>query len=98
MAKHESSLLADVLGSSTAGVIARFICHPIDTVKSRKQSGFRHFATGQTTASVLRDIFKLEGVSGLYRGFGAVVVGGTPGVCSYLTSYEVGWRRQSDFK
>lgn len=29
-----------------------------------------------------------EGVRGLYRGFGAVIVGGTPGTCLYLTTYE----------
>ncbi|CAN0310423.1 unnamed protein product, partial [Scytosiphon promiscuus] len=29
-----------------------------------------------------------EGVSGLYRGVGAVVVGGVPGTCIYLTTYE----------
>ena len=65
-----------VLGSASAGLIARVICHPIDTVKSRLQAGQSAFRS-------------LEGVSALYRGLGAVVVGGVPGVCIYLTSYEV---------
>eukprot|EP00903_Cladosiphon_okamuranus_P019808 g18206.t1 len=29
-----------------------------------------------------------EGVGGLYRGIGAVMVGGVPGMCLYLTTYE----------
>lgn len=31
---------------------------------------------------------RAEGVGGLYRGVGAVVVGGVPGTCIYLTTYE----------
>lgn len=66
-----------VLGSATAGLVARLVCHPIDTVKSRLQagqaSGFRSF----------------EGVRHLYKGVGAVIVGGVPGVCIYLTSYDI---------
>lgn len=31
---------------------------------------------------------RAEGVGGLYRGIGAVLVGGVPGMCLYLTTYE----------
>lgn len=65
-----------ILGSATAGLIARVICHPIDTIKSRLQAG----------QSALRS---LEGIGALYRGIGAVLIGGVPGVCIYMTSYEV---------
>lgn len=65
-----------LLGSATAGLVARVICHPIDTVKSRLQAGQSAFRS-------------LEGIGALYRGLGAVVVGGVPGVCIYMTSYEV---------
>jgi solute carrier family 25 (mitochondrial citrate transporter), member 1 len=65
-----------ILGSATAGLIARVICHPIDTIKSRLQAG----------QSAVRS---LEGFGALYRGIGAVLVGGVPGVCIYMTSYEV---------
>ena len=33
--------------------------------------------------------FRTEGVRGLYRGFGAILVGGTPGTMLYLCSYEL---------
>ena len=65
------------LGSATAGLVARVICHPIDTVKSRLQAGQSAFRAQ-------------EGIRALFRGLGAVVVGGVPGVCIYMTSYEVG--------
>ncbi|CAM9195261.1 unnamed protein product, partial [Discosporangium mesarthrocarpum] len=80
-------LLETCLGSSTAGFVARVFCHPLDTSKARLQGpngqGFRN------TLHVLRVTLAEEGVWGLYRGFVAVAVGGTPGTCIYLTTYEV---------
>jgi hypothetical protein len=39
---------------------------------------------------------KTEGISGLYRGFSTVIVGGTPGTIIYLCSYEIFKERLSD--
>ena len=33
--------------------------------------------------------FRTEGIRGLYRGFGAILVGGTPGTMIYLCSYDI---------
>ena len=30
-----------------------------------------------------------EGIAGLYRGIGAVTIGGVPATCLYFTTYEV---------
>jgi len=38
---------------------------------------------------VLFRTFQGEGFKGLYRGFGAVIVGGTPGTVMYLCGYEI---------
>ena len=73
------TFLPTVLGSATAGLVARVLCHPVDTVKSRLQSG---------QAAGMR-AFDWREVRALYRGIGAVVVGGVPGVCLYMTSYEI---------
>ncbi|CAN0048163.1 unnamed protein product, partial [Choristocarpus tenellus] len=79
-------LLETCLGSATAGFASRVICHPLDTLKARLQGPqgdcFRN------TLHVLRVSMAEEGLRGLYRGFGAVAVGGTPGTCLYLTTYE----------
>lgn len=68
-----------VLGSASAGLIARLACHPIDTMKSRLQAG--------QTVGIREPSFRE--LRALYRGVGAVVVGGVPGVCIYMTSYEM---------
>ena len=69
-----------IFGSASAGLIARVICHPMDTIKSKLQAGQSAFRS-------------IEGIGALYRGIGAVVCGGVPGVCIYMTSYEVSIRR-----
>jgi len=39
--------------------------------------------------SAIRMIAKDEGITGLYRGIGAVLLGGIPGTFLYLSGYEV---------
>jgi hypothetical protein len=80
-------LVSNILGSATAGLIGRSVCHPIDTAKSRLQS--LEYSNYKTTYSILRDTFREEGLRGWFRGYGAVTFGGIPGVCIYLTVYEV---------
>jgi hypothetical protein len=82
-----SDLKSNLLGSSTAGIIARLVCHPIDTVKSRLQSGKISF--GSDIIQTFRNNYKNEGITSLYRGLSATIFGGVPGVCIYLTSYDV---------
>jgi hypothetical protein len=113
---NDSSLIPNILGSATAGVISRLLTHPLDTAKSRLQAIYIDAPstatnsnlnkTGSAKASpffraatstnpyrgpldVLVQTFRTEGISGLYRGFGAVIVGGTPGTVMYLCGYEV---------
>lgn len=74
-------------GSSLSGLTARSLCHPLDTVKSRLQGpGGAQFSG---ISNCLRVTLAEEGLRGLYRGFGAVTVLGTPAVCMYITSYDV---------
>lgn len=87
------SLVANILGSGMAGIIARIFTHPLDTAKARLQAVYsskteekRHY---KGTWDVLKKTIHTEGFRGLYRGFGAVLVMGTPGTAIYLCSYEV---------
>jgi Mitochondrial carrier protein len=66
-------------------LVGRFFLHPVDTVKSRLQS---HDVRFKTIGSVFRAAAQTEGISGLYRGFTAILMGGIPGTCIYLTAYE----------
>jgi Mitochondrial carrier protein len=83
---------ADSLGltccaSAAAGIIGRVSCHPLDTLKARLQGPYGGELRGMSHA--FRRAMAEEGVSALYRGLGAAVVGGTPGTMIYLTSWAV---------
>ena len=80
------NLLSSLLGSATAGMVARFICHPIDTIKSKLQSGKVEY---NSFFSTVNTTFRKEGFRGFFKGVSAVMVGGIPGVSIYLTSYDV---------
>jgi len=102
MSSEESSqlrLLPTMLASAFAGGLARFPCHPIDTVKARMQvqtwgiDSVNSIAREQTIVyrnflDGLRTTWRLEGIRGLYRGFGPTVLGSMPASCLYFTTYE----------
>ena len=56
--------------SSAAGLVARAVCHPLDTAKARIQAPG---AAGEFTKTLatLRNTLRHEGIAGLYRGFAA---------------------------
>ena len=72
--QSSSSLLHDVLGSATAGIISRIMTHPLDTVKARLQAHSSAAYRGPIDA--LMQTYRREGMRSLYGGFGAVIVGG----------------------
>lgn len=86
----DKDLLPNALGSALAGIITRILTHPLDTAKARMQASHAPNVKPYTgTLDVLRRTFRGEGLVGLYRGFGAVIVGGTPGTILYLCSYDL---------
>jgi hypothetical protein len=97
-----SMMIPNALGSATAGIVSRLFTHPLDTAKARLQAVYNDAPsttskTGYTKTrnpyrgplDVLVQTARTEGLAGLYRGFGAVIVGGTPGTVLYLCSYEL---------
>jgi len=83
---NESSLAANAMASASAGMISRLLTHPLDTAKARLQAPRNVPYLG--IVDVLRQTTKAEGFTALYRGFGAIVVGGTPGTMAYLCGYD----------
>ncbi|RNE98174.1 mitochondrial carrier protein [Trypanosoma rangeli] len=87
----------DLLGAAVAGMMARLICHPLDTTKTVAFTGFcgEHgtldASRGKTTRNILwsstRSIYYQEGVAGFYRGVGVATLGSAPCVALYLTTY-----------
>ena len=81
-ASQPPTMLDDVLGSATAGIISRIFTHPLDTAKARLQ-GLPH-KEFRGPIDTLVQTYKREGFRALYGGFGAVIVGGTPGTISKM--------------
>ena len=81
------SLASNVFGSAVAGIISRSLTHPLDTAKARLQvKTGRHY---RGPLDVILKTVQIEGFLSLYRGFSAVLVGGTPGTILYLCSYDI---------
>ena len=85
----DTTLIANLMGSAAAGIIARIFTHPLDTAKARLQAVGSSHLNYRGPIDVLVRTGQTEGIRGLYRGFGAVIVGGTPGTVMYLCSYEM---------
>lgn len=81
----DNPMTYNVLGSASAGIVSRILTHPLDTAKARLQAPGSVY---KGPIDALWRTFGTEGVRGLYRGFGAILVGGTPGTMVYLCSYE----------
>jgi len=102
-------MVSNALGSAAAGIVSRLCTHPLDTAKARLQGSTASATSTSSSAAgnnnknnnsyyrgpvdALRRTFRSEGLRGLYRGFGAVIVGGTPGTVLYLCTYEVAKER-----
>jgi hypothetical protein len=78
------SLVVTCFASATAGLVGRSLCHPFDTLKAKLQLS----ESQQRIMSIARTTWSNEGIRGFYRGLGAVLAGGVPGVCIYITTYE----------
>ena len=100
--QDHNAAVSNTLGSAFAGIVSRIFTHPIDTAKSRLQAQYttptpsssstKGIATAPSyrgTFDALSKTFRAEGAQGLYRGFGAILVGGTPGTVAYLCTYEM---------
>ncbi|KAK9168041.1 hypothetical protein Syun_000181 [Stephania yunnanensis] len=79
-----------MVSGSIAGCVEHTAMFPIDTLKTRMQ------AIGSSPSSQLvgvsqafRSVVKLEGLIGLYRGIGAMVLGAGPAHAVYFSVYEL---------
>ena len=73
-----------LFSSALAGLVGRLLCHPLDTCKARIQAptfGRAGLPVFSGIASTFLKTLRTEGIAGLYRGFPAVVIGGTPAGC-----------------
>ena len=82
--------LKDILFGSIAGVIGKTIEYPFDTVKVRLQSQPDHLPPRYTgPLDCFRQSIRAEGLSGLYRGISAPLVGAAIETSSLFFSYRI---------
>lgn len=86
-----------VVSSALSGMVARIPLHPIDTIKAQLQVQYAHtqhthtqytHTTKHTTTSFTQAFMKtyrVEGIRGLYAGFGIAFLGSAPAACLYFT-------------
>eukprot|EP00927_Polykrikos_kofoidii_P077679 TRINITY_DN74596_c0_g1_i1.p1 TRINITY_DN74596_c0_g1~~TRINITY_DN74596_c0_g1_i1.p1 ORF type:complete len:318 (+),score=42.91 TRINITY_DN74596_c0_g1_i1:255-1208(+) len=97
------SMASSLIAGGAAVMLADMAVHPLSTVKTRLQvQGARRVVEGARNSSsvtayrgilhALWNIPKQEGLVALYRGMGAVLVGGMPGHFLYLGAYEASKR------
>ena len=79
----------NVFSSAIAGLVGRLVCHPMDTMKARIQAPSTTSKEFSGLLAAFRTTIKYEGMTGLYRGLGAAIVGGIPATSLYLTTYEL---------
>lgn len=79
-----------MLAGAVAGIVEHIAMYPVDTIKTRMQAlshpGQRLQRSSLRTA--LSAVIRREGISGLYRGVGAVAAGAGPAHALYFAVYE----------
>jgi len=72
-------------------MVARVVCHPLDTAKAKMQAhlqGLSQLSHTNSISQILKDTYRTQGVRGLYAGFWMAFVGSAPAACLYFTAYD----------
>ncbi|KAI9700168.1 MAG: hypothetical protein M1820_006836, partial [Bogoriella megaspora] len=94
--KKSSSALPKLskMGNLVTGALARasagFVMMPVTVIKVRFESSYYHYGSLWGAG---RDIVRLEGVGGLFKGWGATAVRDAPYAGLYVVFYEEGKKR-----
>lgn len=82
-----------LIAGGVAGLCAWAVSYPLDVVKTRVQSlpvaEFRHGGWRHNTMSVIRTIWRTEGMRGFWRGFGPCIVPSFPANALGFVAYEL---------
>lgn len=79
-------VLSELLCGAFGGLCAALATHPLDTIKTRMQSG-----PSTTVAAVVRSTLRVDGVRGLYRGISVPVVSQPLYVGSSFAGLQAGY-------
>lgn len=87
---NREQLVSSLVAGGCAGVAGWLVAFPLDTVKSRQQSGYKG-----TFSKVLADLYVQEGFRGLYSGFGVTIPRAWISNAVLLATYDF-FRKNSD--
>lgn len=85
---NDVKIWQQVVGGAAAGMAYNFVFYPADTVKSRMQTEDVGKATKGTFIGIGRDLWREQGLKGLYRGCGITVIRSAPSSAIIFTIYE----------
>ncbi|XP_042463173.1 mitoferrin-like isoform X2 [Zingiber officinale] len=78
-----------MVAGSVAGLVEHTAMFPVDTLKTRMQTGSPPCQPLLSLRQALRTILAAEGTRGLYRGLGAMSLGAGPAHAVYFSVYEL---------
>ncbi|XP_074589383.1 uncharacterized protein LOC141845222 [Curcuma longa] len=78
-----------MVAGSVAGLVEHTAMFPVDTLKTRMQTGSPPCQPLLSLRQTLRTILAAEGTRGLYRGVGAMSLGAGPAHAVYFSVYEL---------
>jgi len=86
------SMVNVALGGLGAGALQSLLISPVELIKIRLQlqKNIGHFSENKRSApmSLAKNIWKNEGLRGIYRGFGITVLRDAPALALYFGTYE----------
>ena len=87
--ENNNSALVSGLSGICGSSFGKFFVHPIDTIKAKLQVQ-RYDRNGNRSIinSIFKETMRVEGIKGLYRGFGISLFGSMPAAGLYFGSYE----------
>ena len=83
--KEDCSTIVHIFGGGLAGAMYWTSFYPADTVKSRIQTSKKQ---NESFITVFNNIYKKEGIKGLYRGWTITIIRAVPAHAAIFTIYE----------
>ncbi len=84
--KRDLSIETHLIGGAAAGVAFWTACYPADTVGSQMRANPEY--ASKSVVEVFRNVYKREGLAGLYRGWGITVFRAAPTHALIFAMYE----------
>lgn len=91
---NPEALSSHFLAGAAAGFVQSFVCSPMELVKTRLQVQRNNAYTGPLNCLI--QVFKVEGIRGMFRGLGTTICREIPGFGTYFYAYELMTRISSE--